>query len=311
MSSTSWYKRYPADFLHSTSALSLEEKGAYSVALDLMYERGGPIPDDAQWIARMCGCSVRKWTQALRPSLIAAGKLQLTADGKLMNSRVTYETHESAKRLEAARASGSRGGTNKARSNPIIDPINSDDLWTFNNLAEGQDSTPADSDCAAPATELSAIYPPDKSEIIETEPNEINTPALADSGLRKKVSKEVVSLRSTRAARATRIPDDWKPSQSDIDHAIAHGVDPTRAAEEFHGYWSNRTGRGSTMVSWSRAFQNRVLVLQDAGRFPLKGTSGQRAFVKPGSVTDLMQRWGLKGYDPIIEPEPEPGRVAL
>jgi uncharacterized protein YdaU (DUF1376 family) len=190
VSGTSWYKRYPADFLHSTAALSLEEKGAYSVALDLMYERGGPIPDDPQWIARMCGCSQRKWTQVLRPALIAAGKLQLTPDGKLMNSRVSYETHESAKRLDAARRAGSRGGTNKARTRAIIDPINSDDLWSINDLAEGSDSTPADSDRAAPVSELSSIYRPDNSEIFETKINEINTPALADSGLRKESKKE-------------------------------------------------------------------------------------------------------------------------
>ena len=27
--------------------------------IDLIHDRGGPIPDDAQWIARVCGCSTR------------------------------------------------------------------------------------------------------------------------------------------------------------------------------------------------------------------------------------------------------------
>ena len=69
-----WYKRFGADFVHGTLGLSLEEKGAYSLCLDLIYDRGGPIPDDARWLSGVCGVSVRKWT-ALRERLIDTGKL--------------------------------------------------------------------------------------------------------------------------------------------------------------------------------------------------------------------------------------------
>lgn len=89
-----WYKRYPADFLSGTTQLTLEEKGAYSVALDLMYERGGPIPDDQRWIANVCGCGMRRWRQ-IRARLLTLGKLNLTDDGRLANGRATYEMHRS------------------------------------------------------------------------------------------------------------------------------------------------------------------------------------------------------------------------
>jgi uncharacterized protein YdaU (DUF1376 family) len=56
-----WYKRCGADFIHGTMMLSLEEKGAYSLCLDLIYDRGGPIPDDARWLSGVCGVSLRKW----------------------------------------------------------------------------------------------------------------------------------------------------------------------------------------------------------------------------------------------------------
>jgi uncharacterized protein YdaU (DUF1376 family) len=173
-----WYKRYPSDFLHGTAMLSCEEKGAYTVALDLMYERGGPIPNDGVWIARMCGCSVRKWTQTLLPALIAAGKLWIN-DGKVSNGRMEFETQISDERSETARESGRKGGLGKAEraaSKKII-------------------------------SDLSPIYPPDKSEIIETELNENNDMALADSETQKERKKD----RQTARARedACRTPEEY------------------------------------------------------------------------------------------------------
>jgi uncharacterized protein YdaU (DUF1376 family) len=150
MTGRPWYKRYPSDFLHGTMGLSCEEKGAYGVALDLMYERGGPIPNDGVWIARMCGCSARKWSQTLLPALIAVGKLHLTEDGKVSNERMEFETQRSDERSEAAREGGRKGGHEKA-SRAAHAKIISD---------------------------LSQVYPPDKSEINGTIVNENNTPVL-------------------------------------------------------------------------------------------------------------------------------------
>lgn len=74
MSARPWYKRYASDFIAGTISLTLEEAGAYSYIIDLLHDRGGPIPDDAQWIARVCGCSTRKW-KTIRQRLIQAGKI--------------------------------------------------------------------------------------------------------------------------------------------------------------------------------------------------------------------------------------------
>jgi len=56
-----WYRRFPDNFIAGTVGLTLEEKGAYSLVLDLMYVRGGPVPDEPRYIAGVCNCSVRKW----------------------------------------------------------------------------------------------------------------------------------------------------------------------------------------------------------------------------------------------------------
>lgn len=77
MSERPWYRRYGSDFIAGTLGLSLEEKGAYSIVLDLIYDRRRPIPDDARYIAGVCGCSVRKWT-AIKASLLGFGAIVIT-----------------------------------------------------------------------------------------------------------------------------------------------------------------------------------------------------------------------------------------
>src|SRR3546814_8063377 len=89
MSARPWYKRYGADFVHGSLGLSLEEKGAYSLCLDLIYDRGGPIPDDDRWLAGVCGVSIRKW-KAVRARLIEAGKI-IERDGRLSNHSAEKE----------------------------------------------------------------------------------------------------------------------------------------------------------------------------------------------------------------------------
>ncbi|QRG06113.1 YdaU family protein [Xanthobacter dioxanivorans] len=124
MSGRPWYKRYGADFVHGCLGLTLEEKGAYSLCLDLIYDRGGPIPDDARWLAGVCGVSVRKWS-ALRGRLIDAGKLVETG-GRLSNTRAEKEIETAAKTSQKLAESGAKGGFNRAVN--AASSINNNDL---------------------------------------------------------------------------------------------------------------------------------------------------------------------------------------
>lgn len=112
-----WYKRYPADILHGTMALNVAEKGAYNVVLDLMYDRGGPIPDDAKWLSRQCGCSMQHW-RTLRASLIDLGKLSITPDGRLSNGRAVVEIARNQAEGESLRQAGQRGGAMRSQNKP-------------------------------------------------------------------------------------------------------------------------------------------------------------------------------------------------
>lgn len=107
-----WYRRFPDNFIGGTVGLTLEEKGAYSLVLDLMYVRGGPIPDEPRYIAGVCNCSVRKWV-AIRARLIEAGKV-IAEDGFLMNPRAQEEIAKADEQAEKLAENGSKGGNKSA-----------------------------------------------------------------------------------------------------------------------------------------------------------------------------------------------------
>ena len=89
MNGLPYYKAYPRDFIEGTIGMSFELKGAYRLVLDIIYLRGGHLPDDCRAIAGMLGCSVRKW-KALRDDLVSLGKIQ-HQNGIISNFRADKE----------------------------------------------------------------------------------------------------------------------------------------------------------------------------------------------------------------------------
>jgi len=92
-----YYKRFPRDFLDATVGMSLEQKGAYGLVLDLIFMRGN-LPDDSQYIAGQLGCSVRKWN-SLREYLVSVGKLKIE-NGMISNFRADILLEETRKYRE-------------------------------------------------------------------------------------------------------------------------------------------------------------------------------------------------------------------
>lgn len=70
-----WYRRYPDNFLVEAAELSLDEKGAFSLIVDLIYSTRRPVDDNPQTIARLCGCSTYRWKR-IRERLLATGKIE-------------------------------------------------------------------------------------------------------------------------------------------------------------------------------------------------------------------------------------------
>jgi uncharacterized protein YdaU (DUF1376 family) len=88
-----WYKRDPDAFIAGTAELTLEEIGAYSFLLDLLYSRDGAVPDDDAFVSRNMRINPRTW-RAIRERLIAKGKIWRTEDGNLTAKRVEYTLNE-------------------------------------------------------------------------------------------------------------------------------------------------------------------------------------------------------------------------
>lgn len=95
--------------------LTLEERGAYQTLLDLIYDRGGPMPDNDGLLARYMGVSIRKW-KSLRRSLIDHGKIRIDENGNLVNDRAISEVENAAK---TARKNSENATKTKRKSREI------------------------------------------------------------------------------------------------------------------------------------------------------------------------------------------------
>lgn len=116
MSGLPWFKCYPRDFNEGMVGLTLEERGAYVTILNLIYSRGGPIPEDAWWITSQLGCTKRNWTK-VRAALIVKGKLyavNFNGVDSLMNGRAADEIQKHFEISQKFSESGARGGRNSA-----------------------------------------------------------------------------------------------------------------------------------------------------------------------------------------------------
>lgn len=106
-----------------TMGLTLEQRGAYCILLDMMYDRENPIPDEPRYIAGVLDISVRKWN-AIRSQLIDAGKIVVTEDGQLDNYRARKERENALKIKRANEINGAKGGYKKAKKHTTQNKIN-------------------------------------------------------------------------------------------------------------------------------------------------------------------------------------------
>jgi len=109
-----WYKRYGGDFVQGTLELTLEQKGAFSLLLDLIYNRQKPISDNERWLAGICGVSLRKW-RSIRQALIDQDKIYIS-EGKISNQRADKELENTAKATRKLSESGAKGGRKRAEN---------------------------------------------------------------------------------------------------------------------------------------------------------------------------------------------------
>jgi uncharacterized protein YdaU (DUF1376 family) len=142
-----WYRRFPDNFLGGINGMTLEEKGAYGVVIDMIYQRGGPIADEPRYIAGICNCSVRKWN-AIRERLLHLGKLYVV-DGHLMNGRAGTELEKSARIAREHAENGSKGGDKSAQMRTNANKINDPSQARLKHTRASSTSTPFKKDDAS------------------------------------------------------------------------------------------------------------------------------------------------------------------
>lgn len=91
-----YHRRYHQDALQGYRRLTLEERGAYTTILDLIYDEGGPIENNERWLAGELNCSMRK-VRALLEALLTMRKIYITSTGKISNHRADAELENSLK----------------------------------------------------------------------------------------------------------------------------------------------------------------------------------------------------------------------
>ena len=114
MSGQPWYRHNPRDFLDGIVGMTPDLIGAYIVTLDLIYARGGPIPNDARWLGGAMGCKERA-AAGLVQRLLDAGKLSLV-DGALSNVRAANEIQNAEQFSKNQIVSGGNGGRKRAEN---------------------------------------------------------------------------------------------------------------------------------------------------------------------------------------------------
>jgi uncharacterized protein YdaU (DUF1376 family) len=114
MSELPWFQFFPSDWLGGTRTLTVVETGVYITLIATMYDRGHPLTDTPDRLARLCGATLRQFVGALK-TLETSGKILRSEDG-LWNERVDLECKKRLQKSEKAKQAAFamwRGKTNK------------------------------------------------------------------------------------------------------------------------------------------------------------------------------------------------------
>ncbi len=110
MSDRPFMQLYTSDFLGDTQFLSAEYVGSYLLLLMTMWNNDGWLDFDEVTLARVARLTVEEW----RLAWTKLGRFFEVEDDRLTHHRVTSELRKFARKSEARKEAGSRGGKAKA-----------------------------------------------------------------------------------------------------------------------------------------------------------------------------------------------------
>lgn len=111
MSGVSRFDCYPSDFLNGVIGLTADQIAAYTVIMMLQYDRGEPV----QYVGRERELSVRAGLPRGRlgkaiEDLVGLGKIRITSDGGVYNSRTAEELEKISERIAKNTENSQNGG---------------------------------------------------------------------------------------------------------------------------------------------------------------------------------------------------------
>lgn len=257
MSKRPWYKRYGGDFIAGTMGMSLEERGAYSLLLDMMYDRGKPVPDDAKYISHIMGVNVRRWNR-IRERLITLDKIA-AEDGALTNLRFKLSQNFDETLSEVRSRAGKKGGQKSAavrNKNNDVDEANGE---AKNNQTGKQNSSNLTRARGLDAREYNSVS--DSSLRSESSTSPRLAPSPGDAGLGKPAG-QVNDREVYRDARVGRLryADNDEPVYPDVKLHWRHN--PAHPDSDFTGpKWLDQHDRPCTE-------EGELLVTPDTGGEP-------------------------------------------
>lgn len=95
-----WYRREPIAFLGGVQGLTSREIAVYTITLDLIYQHGGELHNDAKWLSGWISDMGAAAVRTALNSLIEKGKLTLLPNGMLSQNRAKSAMKTEGKRGE-------------------------------------------------------------------------------------------------------------------------------------------------------------------------------------------------------------------
>ena len=146
MGKSPYHFRYHDDALRGYRKLTLEERGAYTTLLDLMYSEQDYLVENERILAAEMGVSTRKY-RSLRDSLLRKGKIYYIDRGILSNRRFEHEMARRYERSVQAKLSGRTGGRKSGETRKLRKEINENmkqlrtsSIFQSNKTTDSEDS---------------------------------------------------------------------------------------------------------------------------------------------------------------------------
>jgi hypothetical protein len=272
-----WFPCYPTKLLGALSAMTAEEGYTYVIAILRMYEVGGPIAETARSLALRAHLSERKVAAAVA-SLITAGKLATTENGRLFNPVAAEEIATQKTRTKSQSDGGVEGASRrwgKAKSNQ-----QNTDRQPIAKLS------PTDQVANAPPMASDAHLHLHKQEQEQKEtlalspPSREGTPATDLLG----AANPINIPSKARAERKPRSVATAWPEGFALDDALrAFGQERGFADPEldrmFLRFRDHHTAKGNRFVDWRAAFRTWVgNEVEFRSRRPPPGSAPKRSF---------------------------------